>query len=75
MFVRIGEKRAERQISVPVPGTTGKTATAILYGPKTVLAKIKPADIKVEIIKDESGNEVPRFDLPPEIEVRNPKIK
>ncbi len=75
VFVRIGEKRAERQISVPVPGFPGKAATAILYGPKTALAKIKPADIKIEIIKDDYGNDIPKFDLPPEIEVRNPKIK
>ena len=75
VFVRIGEKRAERQISVPVPGLPGKAATAILYGPKTALAKIKPADIKIEIIKDDNGNDIPKFDLPPEIEVRNAKMK
>lgn len=75
VFVRIGEKRGERQISVPIPGFPGKTATAILYGPKTILAKIKPADTKVEIVKDENGIDVPQFELPPEIEVKSPKIK
>lgn len=75
VFVRIGEKRVERPISVPVPGSPGKTATAILYGPKTALAKIKPADIKVEIVKNENGTDAVKFDLPPEIEVRNSKIK
>jgi len=75
VFVRIGEKRIERPISVLIPGSPGKTASAILYGPRTILAKIKPADIKVEMIKDENENDVPKFDLPPEIEVRNAKIE
>lgn len=75
VFVRIGEKRVEKPVSVPVPGQPGKSATAILFGPKTALAKIKPAEIKIEITKDENGSDVLKFDLPPEIEVRDPKIK
>ncbi len=75
VFVRIGEKRIERAISIPIPGQPGKTATATLYGPKTIITKLKPADIKVEIVKNESDTDTVKFDLPPEIEVRNPKIK
>ena len=71
---RIGEKRIERQISVPVPNQPGKTATAILYGSRTALAKIKPADIKLEIVKNADGVETPQFALPAEIEVRKPRI-
>lgn len=69
---RIGEKRIERPISVPAPN--GKTATATLYGPKTLLTKIKLSEIKVEIIKDENGADTPQFNLPFEIEVRKPKL-
>jgi len=75
VFVRIGEKRVERQISLPIPGQPGKAATATLYGPKTIVTKLKPTEIKVEIGKNDSGTEIVKFDLPPEIEVRNPKIK
>lgn len=75
VFVRIGEKRVERQISIPIPGSPGKTATAILFGPKSALAKVKPADVKVEMVKNDNGDDVPRFELPPEIEVKNSKIK
>ncbi len=75
VFVRIGEKRAERQISIPIPGQPGKVATAILYGPKTALAKIKPSDIKVDVVRDENGIDVPKFELPPEIEIREPRIR
>lgn len=75
VFVRIGEIRVERPISVPIPGQPGKTATATLYGPKTIVTKLKPTEIKFEIIKNESGSETVKFDLPPEIEVRNPKVK
>lgn len=75
VFVRVGENRIERQISVPVPGQNGKTATAILYGPKTAISKIKLGEIKVEVVYDEAGIEIPRFDLPTEIEVKNAKIK
>lgn len=75
VFVRIGEKRAERQISIPIPGLPGKVATATLYGPKSALAKIKPSDIKVDIVRDENGIDVPKFELPPEIEIKDPKIK
>lgn len=75
VFVRIGEKRAERTIAVPIPGRPGMVATAILYGPKTVLAKIKTAEIKVEIVSDDNGMDIPRFELPPEIEIKNPRIR
>ena len=76
--VRIGEKRTERTISIPVSGQPGRTATATLYGPKTVLAKLKPADIQVEITKNNSGEDTPQFELPIElkdlIEIRKPKM-
>lgn len=72
VLVRIGEKRIERPVSVPTTG--GKTATAILYGPKTAVSKIKLSELKVDIIKDPNGLDTPQFDLPPEIEVRKPKL-
>ncbi len=73
VLLRIGEKRIERTISVTTPD--GKTATATLFGPKSILTKLKSSELKVEIIKDANGVDIPKFDLPPEIEVRDPKIK
>ena len=72
VFVRVGEKRIERTISINVDG---RNVNATLYGLKTALAKIKPADIRVVITKDENGIDVPKFDLPSEIEVRDPRIR
>ncbi len=72
VFVRIGEKRVGRTVSINVDG---RNVYATLYGPKTAMAKIKPADIKVVITKDENGVDVPKFDLPSEIEVKDPKIR
>lgn len=72
VLVRIGEKRIERTISVTMPNA--KIATATLFGPKTAVSKVKVSELKVEIIKDANGIDVPKFDLPPEIEIRKPKL-
>jgi len=72
---RIGEIRVRRAISIPIQNQPGKTATAILYGPRTLVAKLKQADIKVELVKNGDGSDVPQFDLPPEIEIQNARIE
>ena len=57
---RIGEKRVERPFSTPVPGMLGKTASFIVYGPKTLLSKAHADDFKIEIYLDEKGDEASR---------------
>ena len=75
---RIGEKRIERVFSVPVAGSTGKKATVVLYGPRAVFDNVKPEDMKVEQVKNETGQEIPQVDLPTalqgNVEVRKIKI-
>lgn len=58
---RIGEKRVERTFSIPAGG---KHITAVLYGPKTMLSKVKLDDLKAEIVKTDSGSDSPQLTLP-----------
>lgn len=62
--VRIGEKRIERTFLVPVSGYPGKKAITMLYGPRTLLAGLRPENLKVEIVKDATGADTPHLDLP-----------
>ncbi len=64
---RIGEKRIERSFTIPVTDLDGKTASFVIYAPRTVLAQIKTDDIKVEMILNEKGEEVPQVILPTEL--------
>jgi YbbR domain-containing protein len=77
VFFRIGEKRVERSFKVPV-SNDNKDATFVVYGPKTVLQKTRPEEIKVEMVLGDSGEEEPQVNLPPNLrdvsEIRNIKI-
>lgn len=68
VYFRIGEKRDERAFSSPVTGETGKTASFVLYGPRTVLQKARPDQFKVEMYLNDNGEEAPRVVLPPELQ-------
>ncbi|MBP6002312.1 MAG: hypothetical protein KA746_02650 [Pyrinomonadaceae bacterium] len=77
---RIGEKRVEQKFSVSATGDpAGTKAVVTLYAPKTVLAKIRPADIKVEVTKGENGESVPRAILPADfqdlVEIRSVTVR
>ena len=65
---RIGEKRLERHFDAAVVGETEKTATVVLFGPRTVLSKLRSDDLKVEMYLNERGEETPRLILPPDIQ-------
>jgi len=73
--VSIGEKRIERTLSLAV---NGKRVTAVLFGPKSILTKLKPADVKVDIVKGDSGNDLPQLTLPESarnaVEIRDVKL-
>ena len=75
----IGEKRIERAFSMPVSGLPGKTATFTVFGPRTPLQKIKADEIKVEMMLNLDGEEVPHVTLPPALqdlaEVRKLTVK
>lgn len=64
---RIGEKRVERQFVIKVEDEPGKTARFALFGPKTLLGKLRPEEIKVEIYLDGNGEVLPRVILPDEM--------
>jgi YbbR domain-containing protein len=63
VFFRIGEKRVERPFKVPVMNDN-KEASFIVFGPKTLLQKARPEEIKVEMILGDSGEEEPQVTLP-----------
>jgi YbbR domain-containing protein len=73
--VSIGEKRVERSFSLTA---NGKRITAALFGPRSILAKLKPTDIKVDIVKGDSGNDLPQLTLPEStrnaVEIRDVKL-
>ena len=65
----IGEKRIERLFTVPVKTDAGnRTATVILYGAKNVLESLKPENLQVEAVKNETGEIKPNLILPAEIQ-------
>ena len=74
---RIGEHRFERAFITPVIGLAGKTASFVLYGPRTLLAKARVDDLKVEMVLNDNGEEVPQLVLPAEFQnfVEIKKIK
>ena len=79
VYFRIGEKRGERAFTLPIIGEPGKTASFILYGPKTLLQKVRADQIKVEMYLNDSGESSPRVVVPTElqavVEIRNLKVK
>jgi YbbR domain-containing protein len=78
VYIRIGEKRVERSFTVPVSGPAGKTATFIIYAPRTLLSRIKPDAFRVEMSLGDNGAESPHVTLPPELndvaEIRKLKL-
>ncbi len=76
---RIGERRVERLFTTDVLGHPDKRATFILYGPRSVVAKLRGELFVVDMVRDDTGAESPRLLLPSElqdqVEVRELKVK
>ena len=77
---RIGEKRIERLLLVPVQTDEGvKRVKVILYGARSLMESLNSENVQVEFIKTETGESVPRVKLPPEfegkVEIREPKSR
>ncbi|MBA2621316.1 MAG: hypothetical protein H0U87_08955 [Acidobacteria bacterium] len=64
---RIGERRVERMFMIPVKGEK-KPATVVLYGARSVLEAIKSANLQIEILKTDAGENVPRLIVPLELQ-------
>lgn len=79
VFFRIGERRIERTFNLPVSDLPGKTASFVVYGPRTLLTKAKAEDFKVEMYLNDNGEEQPRVVSPAELqnlsEIRKINIK
>ncbi len=72
---KIGEKRIERSVSVNVEG---RTVTVTLFGPKSLITKLKPADLTAEIAKNSDSTESVVVTLPDDlreqVEIKRTKI-
>ncbi len=76
---RIGEKRIERIFVIPVKTeNVTKNVTVIIVGGRSVVEKLKNEDLKIEVIKSESGEESAKVILPEDlqnrVEIRKVKI-
>lgn len=67
VFFRIGERRIERSFSIPIAGPPRKMATVVIFGPRTLISKARADGFKVELEKNENGDETPQLILPPEL--------
>ncbi len=76
---KIGERRIERLFIVPVQSETkGKTATVVLYGARSLLNNLRQENLKVQILKNEVGEDSLQLNLPAgiqgQVEIRKLKI-
>lgn len=76
---RIGEKRIERLYLVPVNDNSGKKATVVLFGGKSLFENIRAEDdLRVEMFKNAFGEVTPQLTLPPgldgKVELRQLKL-
>lgn len=75
---RIGPKRIERVYTVPLGDGTGRRAIVTLFGGRPQFEDIQPDDIRIEIEKNDSGQEVPRALLPDSltgVEIRSVRLR
>ncbi len=76
---RIGEKRIEKTFNISLKNENeGKKATVALYGARSVLENLRPENLRVELIGDQSGQSSLQLIIPAEIqgqvEIRKLKI-
>jgi YbbR domain-containing protein len=65
---RIGEKRAERVFVVPHKTDFSKSVTVVLVGARSIVEKMTAEDLKIEIIKDEFGENEAQIILPEDLQ-------
>lgn len=70
VVIRIGERRVERVYSVQVDDGSGRRAVVTLFGGRSVFENVRPADLRVEMVRNEAGVEVARAVLPPSLQGR-----
>jgi YbbR domain-containing protein len=66
---RIGEKRVSQTFVLPPsPQTENRRVSLTLVGTRPMMAQIRQADIKISIVKNENGRDVPTAALPPDVQ-------
>lgn len=79
VYFRIGEKRIERSMVISAPGLPGKRVSFTIFGAKTLVSRTHADAFKVEIVKNDAGDDVPNVTLPPDlqdlVEIRDLKIR
>jgi len=77
--IHIGERRIQKSFPAAVSGSPTKKATVTLYGSPTILTGVKPENLKVEIQRNDAGQDVPSLMLPDalrdSVEVRSLKLR
>lgn len=75
VIFKIGEFRKERTFTVNAKADEKtKKVKIILYGPYSVMDAIKPEELHVEVVKNETGEETVRLDVPQNVEIRQREI-
>ncbi len=65
--LRIGEKRGEKTFTLTVKTETGsRDVTVIVSGANSLLESLKKEVLKVELVKNENGEDIPQVVLPDE---------
>lgn len=68
---RIGEKRVERILTIPVESDSGaKSARILLYGPRSVIEALRADQIRAQVTRNAAGEAEVEVTLPPEIDDR-----
>jgi YbbR domain-containing protein len=77
VFLRIGETRIERSFRTAV-SNDNKEVSFVVFGPRSIVQKMKAEDFKVEMVLGSSGEEEPEINLPPQLrevaEVRSVRV-
>jgi YbbR domain-containing protein len=76
---RIGEKRIERSFSISTKsGGSARKVSFVLFGPRSLLEKLKKEDLRVDFVKNDTGDDAPQVVLPDalqgNVEVRKLKV-
>lgn len=67
VIVRIGERRIERNFSIHV-GESGKMASFALYGPRSLLARIRADELRIDTSLNDQGEEESQVVLPTDLQ-------
>ncbi len=61
---RIGETRMERIFLVPLTDESGRRATVVLFGPRSLLIELKPENLEVYFVRNDDDSVTPMLRLP-----------